>query len=81
LHTVNLQACEGSQDIILWDWGFLTESPWILANLGCACRLKRFAVSAFMIIATVRGFLLNFGVYSATRAALGLSFRWSPAIL
>lgn len=53
----------------------------MLANLGCECRLKRFAVSAFMIIATVRGFLLNFGVYSATRAALGLSFRWSPAIL
>ena len=45
------------------------------------CRLKRFAVSAFLIIATVRGFLLNFGVYSATRAALGLSFKWSPAIL
>ncbi|CAL8465199.1 g4734 [Coccomyxa elongata] len=44
-------------------------------------RLKRFAVAAFMIIATVRGFLLNFGVYSATRAALGLPFQWSPAIL
>ena len=44
-------------------------------------RLKRFAVTAFMIIATVRGFLLNFGVYSATRAALGLPFQWSPAIL
>ena len=27
-----------------------------------------------MIIATVRGFLLNFGVYHATRAALGLPF-------
>lgn len=44
-------------------------------------RLKRFAVPAFMIIATVRGFLLNFGVYYATRAALGLTeFVWSPAI-
>lgn len=43
--------------------------------------LKRFAVAAFMIIATVRGFLLNFGVYFATRAALGLTeFQWSPAI-
>ena len=51
------------------------------SHRGCTCRLKRFAVSAFMIIATVRGFLLNFGVYSATRAALGLSFKWSPAIL
>jgi homogentisate solanesyltransferase len=33
-----------------------------------------------MIIATVRGFLLNFGVYYATRAALGMPFAWSPAI-
>ena len=33
-------------------------------------RLKQFAVPAFLIIATVRGFLLNFGVYYATRAAL-----------
>eukprot|EP00873_Tetraselmis_striata_P024333 jgi/Tetstr1/444597/TSEL_032447.t1 len=44
-------------------------------------RLKRFAVPAFMIIATVRGFLLNFGVYHATRAAIGLPFHWSPAIM
>lgn len=44
-------------------------------------RLKRFAIPAFLIIATVRGFLLNFGVYSATRAALGLEFQWSPAVL
>jgi len=44
-------------------------------------RLKRFAVPAFVIIATVRGFLLNFGVYYATRAAIGLNeFAWSPAI-
>jgi hypothetical protein len=44
-------------------------------------RLKRFAVPAFLIIATVRGFLLNFGVYYATRAALGLEFMWSPPII
>lgn len=44
-------------------------------------RLKRFAVTAFMIIATVRGFLLNFGVFTATRAALGAPFVWSPAII
>lgn len=44
-------------------------------------RLKRFAVPAFLIIATVRGFLLNFGVYYATRAALGLNFQWSPSIV
>ncbi|KAG2492443.1 hypothetical protein HYH03_009386 [Edaphochlamys debaryana] len=43
-------------------------------------RLKQYPIPAFMIIAVVRGFLLNFGVYSATRAALGLPFEWSPAI-
>ncbi|XXG64194.1 hypothetical protein AAC387_Pa05g2206 [Persea americana] len=43
-------------------------------------RLKRFAVAAFLIVATVRGFLLNFGVYYATRAALGLTFEWSPPV-
>lgn len=43
-------------------------------------RLKKNPIAAFMIIATVRGFLLNFGVYHATRAALGLSFQWSPPI-
>ena len=44
-------------------------------------RLKRSALAAFMIIATVRGFLLNFGVHHATTAALGLPFAWSPPIL
>ncbi|KAL0916839.1 hypothetical protein M5K25_014382 [Dendrobium thyrsiflorum] len=43
-------------------------------------RLKRYPVAAFLIIATVRGFLLNFGVYYATRAALGLSFNWSSPV-
>lgn len=43
-------------------------------------RLKRSAVAAFSIIAMVRGFLLNFGVYYATRAALGQPFQWSPSI-
>jgi len=43
-------------------------------------RLKRWAVPAFAIIATVRGFLLNYGVYAAIRAALGLPFRWSPSL-
>lgn len=43
--------------------------------------LKRFPVLAFLIIATVRGFLLNFGVYHAARAALALPFQWCPAIL
>ncbi|KAG0611423.1 hypothetical protein M758_7G140000 [Ceratodon purpureus] len=44
-------------------------------------RLKQYPVPAFMIIATVRGFLLNFGVYYATRAALGLSYEWSPSVI
>lgn len=43
-------------------------------------RLKRYPVAAFLIIATVRGFLLNFGVYYATRAALGLTFTWSSPV-
>ncbi|KAK4413093.1 putative homogentisate phytyltransferase 2, chloroplastic [Sesamum alatum] len=43
-------------------------------------RMKRFPVSAFLIIATVRGFLLNYGVYYATRAALGLTFEWSSPV-
>eukprot|EP00252_Welwitschia_mirabilis_P006067 TRINITY_DN16762_c0_g2_i2.p2 TRINITY_DN16762_c0_g2~~TRINITY_DN16762_c0_g2_i2.p2 ORF type:complete len:166 (+),score=25.84 TRINITY_DN16762_c0_g2_i2:874-1371(+) len=43
--------------------------------------MKRFPVAAFLIIATVRGFLLNFGVYYAVRAALGLSFQWSPPVV
>ena len=44
-------------------------------------RLKTKPVPAFLIIATVRGFLLNYGVYSAVRAALGLQFIWSPAMV
>lgn len=43
-------------------------------------RLKQFAIPAFLVIAIVRGVLLNFGVYYATRAALRLPFQWSPAI-
>jgi len=42
-------------------------------------RLKKYALPAFLIIATVRGVLLNFGVYHATREALLLPFMWSPA--
>eukprot|EP00931_Biecheleriopsis_adriatica_P109760 TRINITY_DN84012_c0_g1_i1.p1 TRINITY_DN84012_c0_g1~~TRINITY_DN84012_c0_g1_i1.p1 ORF type:complete len:397 (-),score=68.00 TRINITY_DN84012_c0_g1_i1:78-1205(-) len=40
-------------------------------------RLKKSAVAAALIIATVRGFLLNFGVYYATRAMLKVPFTWS----
>ncbi|KAJ7551662.1 hypothetical protein O6H91_06G023800 [Diphasiastrum complanatum] len=44
-------------------------------------RFKQFPVAAFLIIATVRGFLLNFGVYYATRTSLGLAFEWSPPVV
>jgi len=43
-------------------------------------QLKRFPLAAGLTIATCRGFLLNFGVYHATREALGLAFTWSPAV-
>lgn len=61
----------------LYGFGLLLGTVYSVPPL----RLKRFAVPAFMIIATVRGFLLNFGVYYATRAALQLPFEWSPAIM
>jgi homogentisate solanesyltransferase len=44
-------------------------------------QLKRSPVCAAAIIATVRGFLLNFGVYYAVREALGASFRWNPVVI
>jgi homogentisate solanesyltransferase len=42
---------------------------------------KRFPLAAGGIIATVRGFLLNFGVYYAVREALGVSFQWNPVVI
>lgn len=45
----------------------------------CAPSSQRFPLPAFLIIATVRGFLLNFGVYYATRAAIRLPFEARPA--
>jgi len=35
---------------------------------------------AGITIATVRGFLLNFGVYFAVKDAIGASFSWSPKV-
>lgn len=61
----------------LYGFGLLLGTVYSVPPL----RLKRFAVPAFLIIATVRGFLLNFGVFHATRAALQLPFEWNPAIL
>ena len=43
-------------------------------------QLKRFPLAAGLTIATCRGFLLNFGVYYATREALGLGFLWSAPV-
>lgn len=43
-------------------------------------QLKRFPLAAGMTIATCRGFLLNFGVYYATREALGQAFVWSAPV-
>jgi homogentisate solanesyltransferase len=42
--------------------------------------LKRFPLVAGGIIACVRGFLLNFGVYYAVREALGVPFKWNPVV-
>lgn len=36
---------------------------------------------AAVTISCVRGFLLNFGVYHATKSALGVPFTWSPPIV
>ncbi len=43
-------------------------------------RTKRNAVAAGLTIATVRGFLLNFGVYYAVKDAIGAPFDWSPKV-
>ena len=43
-------------------------------------RTKRNAILAGLTIATVRGFLLNFGVYYAVKHAIGSVFTWSPKV-
>lgn len=43
-------------------------------------RFKRYPVLAAITISCVRGFLMNFGVYHATKSALGVPFAWSPPI-
>jgi homogentisate solanesyltransferase len=43
-------------------------------------RTKRNPLLAGLTIATVRGFLLNFGVYYAVKDAIGASFSWSPKV-
>merc|ERR1712032_728235 len=43
-------------------------------------RTKKNPLLAGLTIATVRGFLLNFGVYYAVKDAVGASFAWSPKV-
>mmetsp|Transcript_24938 Transcript_24938/g.35814 ORF Transcript_24938/g.35814 Transcript_24938/m.35814 type:complete len:377 (+) Transcript_24938:52-1182(+) len=43
-------------------------------------QLKRIPIAAGGIIAVVRGFLLNFGVYYAVREALCIPFVWNPVV-
>jgi homogentisate solanesyltransferase len=43
-------------------------------------RTKKNPLLAGLTIATVRGFLLNFGVYYAVKDALGVPFAWSPKV-
>lgn len=43
-------------------------------------RTRQNPILAGLTIATVRGFLLNFGVYFAVKDAIGSSFSWSPKV-
>ncbi len=43
-------------------------------------RTKQNPFLAAVTIATVRGFLLNFGVYYAVKNAIGAPFSWSPKV-
>jgi len=43
-------------------------------------RTKRSPILAAATIATVRGFLLNFGVYYAVKEAIGAPFVWNPKV-
>lgn len=43
-------------------------------------RTKKNPILAGLTIATVRGFLLNFGVYYAVLDAIGAPFQWSPKV-
>lgn len=43
-------------------------------------RTKKNPLLAGLTIATVRGFLLNFGVYYAVKDAIGAPFMWSPKV-
>lgn len=61
---------------VLYTVGLLLGTAYSVPPL----RLKQSPVAAALIIATVRGFLLNFGVYYAARAMLGVPPSWSPPV-
>ena len=55
---------------------------WVLGAIYSVppLRTKQNPILAGLTIATVRGFLLNFGVYYAVKNAIGSSFSWSPKV-
>lgn len=55
---------------------------WVLGGIYSVppIRTKRNPIAAGLTIATVRGFLLNFGVYYAVKDAIGAPFEWSPKV-
>lgn len=55
---------------------------WLLGGVYSVppIRTKRNPIAAGLTIATVRGFLLNFGVYYAVKDAIGAPFDWSPKV-
>jgi len=60
----------------------LYMAGWVLGSIYSVppFRTKRNPIAAGVTIATVRGFLLNFGVYYAVKDAIGASFAWSPKV-
>jgi hypothetical protein len=55
---------------------------WLLGGIYSVppIRTKRNPIAAGLTIATVRGFLLNFGVYYAVKDAIGAPFAWSSKV-
>eukprot|EP00956_Cyclotella_meneghiniana_P003761 scaffold4568_cov74-Cyclotella_meneghiniana.AAC.4 len=55
---------------------------WLLGGVYSVppIRTKRNPIAAGLTIATVRGFLLNFGIYYAVKDAIGAPFTWSPKV-
>lgn len=60
----------------------LYMAGWVLGSIYSVppFRTKRNPLAAGITIATVRGFLLNFGVYYAVKDAIGAAFSWSPKV-